>query len=534
MNLLRKKISLAALLFLGVLLFSFFFILRATTLSQVKAVELSDNNKEMNFAIRSIHKDVKSMDLFLVDWSQWDDTYKFIQGIDKEAYIRSNLITESLLKQRYDFWVFLDENKNLFYGIEVDHKKGTTRSIPKNTAAFFTTDDMPNKTTGLFVMNGKTYLFASRPILDNLAKKPPKGIMILLQPWDISMIESEYKDEVTFSTKMLTDEEKSGLQNITQEAREIVRLDSGAIVSSLLIKDVSDKPAFLIEAETKRLTNLYAKKQFNYILLYLSLAYIIFATAVIMLTKKILRLQQQVFQAGKMASIGTLGAGLAHELNNPLSVISGFVQNLKLIMEERKIQDDPAISECLEKITTNAGRMKKIVDNIRMFSKTPADSVSLKVDDINTVVNNSVMLLEKQLEAHKIKLTMDLEPELPRTLVDSVKLQTALQNLIINAREELDEHKDNQNKEISIRTSQGAHSTIRIVVEDNGRGISEKDIGNIFDMFYSTKGSGVGTGMGLPTTYGIIRDLMGTIDVSSVKSKGTTFTIKLPVTRERK
>jgi signal transduction histidine kinase len=531
---LRNKIGLIVILLLGVLLGSFFLILRNTTLSQIERVELSDNNKEMNFAVRSIHKETKNMDSFLVDWSTWDDTYYFIQGKkDKNAYLSANLYTESALKQKYRFWIFLDENRKMVHGLEVKHENSTSGPVSKEAAAFFTSSDIPKKARGIAVINGRTYLFASRPILDNYGKKPPKGIMILAQPWDISMIESEYPDEVKFSLRFLTDDEKKGYEGQKPEARSVEHLDSGSIVSTTLIKDVLDKPAFLIEAQTKRLTNLYAKKQYAYVLWYLLLAYSVFVVATILLTKKILRLQQQVFQAGKMASLGTLGAGLAHELNNPLSVISGFTQNLKIMMDEHKIQDDPAISECLEKITTNTNRMKKIVDNIKMFSKTPTDTISLKMEDMNTIVNNSVMLLEKQLEAHKIKLELDLDPELPKTLVDPTKLQTAFQNLIINAREELDEHKDNLDKKIKIKTSLGG-STIRVTVEDNGRGISERDINSIFDLFYTTKGPGKGTGQGLPMTYGIVRDLMGTIEVSSQKNKGTIFTIKLPVTRERK
>jgi two-component system, NtrC family, sensor kinase len=232
---------------------------------------------------------------------------------------------------------------------------------------------------------------------------------------------------------------------------------------------------------------------------------------------KDINVQKAMMQQEKLASVGRLSAGVAHEINNPLTTI---LTTAMLILEDLDPQD-PNYQE-LETITKETLRCRKIVTSLLDFARqsTPAR----KSCNINNVVNESVVLTNKQAAFKDLALIYKPGADIPPVQLDKGQIQQSVINLIINAVEATD-----AGGTISIATTYRPElETIEIAVSDTGEGISETDLVRIFDPFYTTKDSG--NGLGLAITHGIIEQHDGVIDVESQAGRGTTFTIKLPIT----
>jgi hypothetical protein len=227
-------------------------------------------------------------------------------------------------------------------------------------------------------------------------------------------------------------------------------------------------------------------------------------------------MEEQLQLREKMASLGLLAAGVAHEVNTPLTGISSFTQMLR----EQTEGDDPRV-RLLEKIERQTERASKIVNNLLHFAR-QGSSDFLPVD-LNVVVTDVLSLLDHQLERSKIKVRRELAPNLPRLLGDENKLQQIFLNLILNARDAMP-----SGGWLTISTSAN-RSYVIAEVADTGHGISKEDIKRIYDPFFTTKKTGAaGTGLGLSISYGIVQEHAGHISVDSVPGKGTRFEIRLP------
>jgi two-component system, NtrC family, sensor kinase len=230
-----------------------------------------------------------------------------------------------------------------------------------------------------------------------------------------------------------------------------------------------------------------------------------------------IKVQKAMMQQEKLASVGRLSAGVAHEINNPLTTI---LTTAMLILEDLDPQD-PNYPE-LETITRETLRCRKIVTSLLDFAR--QSTPSRKPCDINNIVNESVVLTNKQAAFKDLALIYKPGADIPLVQIDKGQIQQSIMNLIINAVEATD-----AGGTISISTTYKPElETIEIAVSDTGEGISEKDLVRIFDPFYTTKDSG--NGLGLAITHGIIEQHNGTIDVDSQPGRGATFTIKLPIT----
>ena len=229
-----------------------------------------------------------------------------------------------------------------------------------------------------------------------------------------------------------------------------------------------------------------------------------------------IKVQKTMMQQEKLASVGRLSAGVAHEINNPLTTI---LTTAMLILEELDPQD--INYQELETITKETLRCRKIVASLLDFAR--QSKPSRKPCDTNTVTNESVILTNKQAAFKDVSLIFDPGENMPLLPLDKGQIQQSIINLIINAVEATD-----AGGTITVSTAyKPGLETIEIAVSDTGEGISERDLVRIFDPFYTTKESG--NGLGLAITHGIIEQHNGTIDVHSQPGRGTTFTIKLPL-----
>lgn len=236
-----------------------------------------------------------------------------------------------------------------------------------------------------------------------------------------------------------------------------------------------------------------------------------------------LQLEDQLQQREKLSSIGLLAAGVAHEVNTPLTGVSSYTQMLLGMLPK----NDPKHA-LLEKVSRQADRASEIVNNLLNFSRT-GNAAEFTGLDIHRVLDDTLQLLEPQLRRSQIEVVREYSDNLPQVHGSSVKLQQVFTNLIMNARDSI----ANSNGRITLATHNGDEDLVVIEVADNGVGIAPEDVAKIYDPFFTTKGVGRGTGLGLAVTYGIVQEHDGHISVSSTPGRGTTFRITLPINDPR-
>jgi PAS domain S-box-containing protein len=235
-----------------------------------------------------------------------------------------------------------------------------------------------------------------------------------------------------------------------------------------------------------------------------------------------IELEGQLTQAEKMSSIGLLAAGVAHEVNTPLAVISSYAQML-----QKQLNGDDKKAALLEKITRQTFRASEIVNGLLNFSRTSGGEFSEV--DLNKIIQETLTLLEHQFKTAHVKVEPDLLSTLPAIHGNSGKLQQVFLNLFLNAKDAMP-----AGGTLRVKTANG--DGVRVVVSDSGSGIAQEHIHRIYDPFFTTK-NGVretrkGTGLGLSVTYGIIQEHAGKIQVESRVGEGTTFYLEFPLTRK--
>jgi two-component system NtrC family sensor kinase len=227
------------------------------------------------------------------------------------------------------------------------------------------------------------------------------------------------------------------------------------------------------------------------------------------------RIQAQLVQTEKLASIGQLVSGAAHEINNPLTAILGYSE----LMESDASADD-TIRAHATKIKIQALRTKNLVGNLLKFAR--QGNTARKLVHLNTVVENALRLREMEQSGKPIRFIRELQPDLPWTWGDSGRLADVCLQLLSNAAEAFD-HKGGT---ITVRTC-CVNQWIQLEVIDNGPGMSEPN--RVFDPFYTTKGPGKGPGLGLSMCYGIVADHKGEIIAENAPEGGARLIVRLPV-----
>ncbi len=230
------------------------------------------------------------------------------------------------------------------------------------------------------------------------------------------------------------------------------------------------------------------------------------------------QLNEQLIRTEKLAAMGTLSAGVAHEVNNPLASISSLIQ-----MMQTKPHIDADTSEKLKLISTQITRITQVTKDMMDFARVRPAAKSLL--DINEIIEISLRLASFDKAFQKLELKKILANELPEFFADADQLQQVFLNLFLNARDAMPD-----GGKIFVQTS-AADGKIKIEIADEGSGIDEKNLKQIFDPFFTTKQTGKGTGLGLAVCYGIITAHGGLIEVSPNNGKGTLFTIYLPVSQ---
>ena len=229
-------------------------------------------------------------------------------------------------------------------------------------------------------------------------------------------------------------------------------------------------------------------------------------------------MRDQIAQADKLASIGELSAGIAHEINNPLGVILGFAQLiLRNETENERLQTD------IKTIVKHTRHCKSIVEDLLNFARTSTPEKSLC--DIHVIIDDVMHFIQQHANMGDVRFKKTFDHNIEKLFLDEKKIKQVFINLVMNAR-----HAIGEKGSIQVKTAIDARKEqVLIQVIDDGRGIKKKNVSRIFDPFFTTKPTGEGTGLGLSVSYGIIKNHGGNINVDSDPGKGTTFTVQLPV-----
>jgi signal transduction histidine kinase len=229
-------------------------------------------------------------------------------------------------------------------------------------------------------------------------------------------------------------------------------------------------------------------------------------------------MQEQLMLTDRLASIGELASGIAHELNNPLTSIIGFSQ----LLMEREIADD--IKEDLKLVHSEAQRSANIVKNLLTFARKHAPVK--QPGQINNVIEDVLKLRAYEQKVNNIEVVRRFASDLPEIMVDHFQMQQAFLNIIVNAEYFMIEA---HNKGTLTITAKRVDNVIRTSFADDGPGIAEENLGRLFSPFFTTKDVGKGTGLGLSICHGIVTEHGGRIYARSQLGKGATFIVELPI-----
>ena len=234
-------------------------------------------------------------------------------------------------------------------------------------------------------------------------------------------------------------------------------------------------------------------------------------------TNELVSMQARVAQSERLASVGMLAAGVAHEINNPLG---GILTLTSLTLEDTDEND--ARRENLAEVVRQTERCRDIVKGLLEFSR--QSRAGTEEVDLNEVVKETLALVGNQSLFFNVDVVLELAPDLPHIMADRSQMQQVFMNLFVNAAQAMHEQGT-----VTVRTSHCRRDGhVEVAVSDTGRGIDEEHIARIFDPFFTTKESGHGTGLGLSIAYGIVAKHGGTITVQSQPGCGTTFTMRFP------
>jgi histidine kinase len=248
------------------------------------------------------------------------------------------------------------------------------------------------------------------------------------------------------------------------------------------------------------------------------------------ITKR-LETEQQLIQASKMATLGEMATGLAHELNQPLSVIktaSSF--SVKKIEKNEPIEDE-TLSNILMKIDSNVDRATNIINHMRQFAR--KSDMEMQRIHVNEVMKRALEIFSQQLKLRGIEVLWDIKKDLPKIKADPSRLEQVFINLLINARDAIEEKWNSRlskpgRKYITLKTACDDQNVICEVC-DTGNGVPEAIVDKIFEPFFTTKEVGKGTGLGLSISYGIVKDCGGSIEVTQNEPEGACFILKFPI-----
>jgi histidine kinase len=250
---------------------------------------------------------------------------------------------------------------------------------------------------------------------------------------------------------------------------------------------------------------------------------------------KWLETEQQLIQAGKMGTLGEMASAMAHEINQPLSVIKTACGFFIMKMNAKESIEEETLFEVIEKMDRNVDRATKIIDNMREFAR--KSGMDIEKVQINKVIEKAFEFFAQQMKLREIEMVWELEKDIPKIMADPGQLEQVFINLFLNARDAIEQRWGSQKpregeKKICVKTTLN-REIILCQVCDTGIGVSEAQKDRIFEPFFTTKEIGKGMGLGLSISYGIVKEFGGNIRVESNKPEGACFILEFPVAEKK-
>jgi len=244
-----------------------------------------------------------------------------------------------------------------------------------------------------------------------------------------------------------------------------------------------------------------------------------------------LMVEQQLIQASKMATLGEMATGVAHELNQPLSVIKTASSFLLKKATKKEVIKDEILKTLAQEIEGHVDRASRVISHMREFGR--KSEIAGESVQVNETLNKAIQIFSQQLKLREIEIIKEFDEDIPAILANSNRLEQVFINLLINARDSIEEkwklcdHKS-ADKKIFLKTS-SKDENVTIEIRDTGTGIPKSILDKIFEPFFTTKEVGKGTGLGLSISYSIVQDYYGTISVESEEGEGSRFILRFPV-----
>ncbi len=378
-------------------------------------------------------------------------------------------------------YLFDEDQKNL----RLVYSTGLSESYLKHVSVFASSDP-----PSLAVLKGKSRHAQTRTFLE-----PIKNIMLREKLTFVASIPLIYKKQVIGSMNLGS----RSVENISQN-------------DSIIIESIAARLANLIVLVKTREELLSSNLQLNQSL------------------KELEDQQHFLIHKSQLESLGELSAGLAHEINQPLSVISLVMENIRYKHEQNTANKEYLTSK-FEIINQNVNRVRQLIDHVRIFSRDHGKVIFERIE-INNVIHNALSMIQSLLRDRNIILNLNLSPKVLYTIGNPSRFEQVILNLLTNSKDALGEKErllgpESYAKEISIASSVIKDKVV-ISVKDNGSGISKANLEKLFIPFFTTKTDGMGTGLGLAIVYGILREMEGDIIASSEEGKFTEMRITLP------
>jgi len=521
MNNNKQKILLLVMII--VMVGAFYLVFSSHMYSFVENYERYDLNKELSFVQKTIQRESYHLYEKVAEWGIWDDTYDFVVNKNKN-YIDRNLSSYGIIFKHGNYIiVFMDNDLNIVYGVEYQEKDKKVLELPLNVKILLNDKKLQAGKKGLLILNGSVYLSATHLIVNSKGMGSPRGLVTIMHELDTSIFEKQRTDKVSFETQVI---EEQGPDIETDKKNLYIMEDK--ISESILINDIFGQPALRIIATLERHVMSYSKSTLLYLVLTLTFVSILFYVSFLHLLKRTSVLEKQVCEAEKLGSLGALGANISKELDQPLNTVYSSTKGLKGFMSKQNIKDNKLLNN-IDKIINSTEKMMHTIRHIKEFTRY-AEEDALTPENINSLIARSVDEIEDDLINKDIKLEFDLNPKLPSIFINPTKFTSVIHNLLMNAKEALEEVSHNKKKiKVMSKLEELENGIfIIIVVQDNGIGIAKTDITKIFQPYYTTKGYSRGSGLGLSLVQGVIKEYNGTIEVNS-KSGNTEFIIKFPI-----